>query len=125
MFGINSAKYINAATDISDGFYGDLIKILNNNFGASITKKNIPVSRNIKNIIKDNNLIISMNKLLTWGDDYELILIINKKYRNKIKSLAKINKVKLSMVGSIIKEKGIFDDSMNLIKKLSSFDHFC
>ena len=36
MFGSKSSKYINAAVDISDGFYGDLQKILHGKFGAKI-----------------------------------------------------------------------------------------
>ena len=39
MFGSIASKFINAATDISDGFYGDLNKILNNKVGASLIKK--------------------------------------------------------------------------------------
>ena len=38
MFGSKASKYINAAVDISDGFYGDLQKILHGKFGAKISK---------------------------------------------------------------------------------------
>jgi len=39
-------------------------------------------------------------------------------------NLSKKHNVKLSIVGSIIKKRGIFDNSFNLIKNISSFDHF-
>ncbi|MBS56888.1 MAG: thiamine-phosphate kinase [Rickettsiales bacterium] len=125
MFGSIAFKYINSAIDISDGFYGDLKKMLNNRFGAIINKKNIPISNNLKRIIIENNFKINIDQVLSWGDDYQLIFIANKKFRNKIQNLGKKNNIKLSNVGSVTKTKGIFDDSMKLIKKLSSFDHFC
>ncbi len=125
IFGSIASKFITASIDISDGFYGDLNKILNNKVGAKIIKKNIPISKSIKSLILDNYSQINIDQILRWGDDYQLIFTANKKYKNKINNLAKKNNIKLSNVGSIIKEKGIFDDSMNLIKNLSSFDHFC
>jgi len=124
MFGSIASKYITSAIDISDGFYGDLYKVLKNNFGAKINKKNIPISSNLKKIISENKSKIFIDQILSWGDDYQLIFTANKKYKIKINNLAKKNSVKLSKVGSIIKFKGIFDDSMNLIENLSSFDHF-
>ena len=39
MFGFIASNFINAATDISDGFYGDLNKILNNKVGAILFNK--------------------------------------------------------------------------------------
>ena len=86
--------------------------------------KNIPISNKINHVISDNQSKINIDQILSWGDDYELIFTANKKFRNKIINLGKQNKVKLSKIGSVIKTKGIFDDSMTMIKKLSSFDHF-
>jgi thiamine-monophosphate kinase len=125
MFGYIGSKIINAATDISDGFYGDLKKILNGKYGAKLKKNNIPILSNLKRVFLDNTSLINLDDILRWGDDYELIFTSNRKRRNKIFSLAKKNNVKLSIVGTIIKKKGIFDDSMSLIKNVSSFDHFC
>ena len=124
MFGNIAFKYISSASDISDGFYGDLNKILNNNLGAKLNVKNIPISNNLKSIILLNSSIININDILNWGDDYQLIFTANKKFRNTLIKLAKKNHVKLSNVGSIIKKKGIFDDSMTLIENIRSFDHF-
>ncbi len=124
MFGFKASKYINSATDISDGFYGDLQKILNVKFGAKIFKDSIPISVDLKKIMK-NNKTVKFSELLSWGDDYELIFTSFKKNRKKLLNLAKKNKVKISLVGKIIKKNGIFDDSLKLIKNISSFDHFC
>ena len=117
-------KFITAATDISDGFYGDLNKILNNKVGAMINKKDFLISKNLRNIISTNKLKISIEDVLSWGDDYQLVFTANKKFRNQINNLGKINNVKLMNIGRIIKDKGIYDDSMNIIKNPSSYDHF-
>jgi len=124
MFGSISYKYISAATDISDGFYGDLNKILNNKVGAVINKKDFLISNNLRNIISKNKFKISIEDILSWGDDYELVFTANKKFRNQINNLGKANNIKLTNIGRIIKNKGIYDDSMNIIKNPSSFDHF-
>ncbi len=124
MFGVIASKFISAAVDISDGFYGDLNKILNNKVGATIKSKKIPISNNLRNIILDNNSIIKIDDILNWGDDYQLLFTADKKFQNKLQYLAKKNNTRLTNVGSIIKLKGIFDDSMSLIKNYSSFDHF-
>ena len=124
MFGNIASKYISSAIDISDGFYGDLNKILNNNLGAKLSIKNIPISNTLKSIIFSNSSIININDILNWGDNYQLIFTSNKKFKNTIVKLAKKHHVKLSNVGSIIKKKGIYDDSMSLIKNIRSFDHF-
>ena len=124
MFGSIAYKFISAATDISDGFYGDLNKILNNKVGAIINKKDFLISKNLRNIISTNKFKISIEDILSWGDDYKLVFTANKKFRNQINNLGKINSVKLINIGIIIKDKGIYDDSMNIIKNPSSYDHF-
>ena len=124
MFGSVASNFINAATDISDGFYGDLNKILNNKVGAILFKKDFLISKNLRNIISTNKSEISIKDILSWGDDYQLVFTANKKFNNQINKLGKKNNIKLTHIGTVIKDKGIFDDSMNLIKNPSRFDHF-
>ncbi len=124
MFGKILSNHINAAIDISDGFYGDLNKILNKRFGARINLKKIPITNNLKSVILKNNINFDIEQILGWGDDYQLIFTASKKNRHKILKLGKKNKFRLTNVGYVIKTLGIFDDSMKLIKNLSSFDHF-
>jgi len=124
MFGSKAYKYINSAKDISDGFLGDLSKILSGRFGARINTKLIPFSGILnKNLIKNNSLI-KLEDILNWGDDYELVFTSYKKNRQKLLNLSKKNRVKISLVGSVIKKPGIFDDSLKIIKNINSFDHF-
>ena len=125
MFGSKASKYINAAVDISDGFYGDLQKILHGKFGAKISRESIPISDIAKKFLTDNANKIKFSDILFWGDDYELLFTAFKQNRKKLLTLAKRNKVKISLVGSIINKTGIYDDSLRPIINTNSFDHFC
>ena len=124
MFGSKAYKYINSAIDISDGFFGDLSKMLNGKYGASIDTKSLPLKSEIKKILNKNSSIIKLNDILSWGDDYELIFTSFKKNRKKLINFSKKYKFKISLVGYIIEKPGIFNDSMKRIKNISSFDHF-
>jgi len=124
MFGSKAYKYINSAIDISDGLLGDLSKILNGKFGAKLNTKLIPLSTMLKTIMIKHKSLFKLEDILNWGDDYELIFTSFKKNREKLLNLSKKNRVKLSLVGSIIKTPGLFDDSQKPIKNINSFDHF-
>ena len=124
MFGSKAYQYINSAIDISDGFFGDLSKILDGKYGAKINMKAIPLSPLLKKNITKHNSQIKLEDILNWGDDYELIFTSSKRNSEKLLNLSKKNRVKLSLVGSIVKKPGIFDDSLKIIKKIDSFDHF-
>ena len=122
-YGNKIANYASSAIDISDGFYGDLSKlILESNKGASIEFKNLPFSLKTKKLIKNKK--INVNYLLSAGDDYELIFTSNPKHSLKIKRIFKNINVKISKVGRIIEKKGVYIDNykVNFINK--SFDHF-
>ena len=89
MFGYKAAKYINSAIDISDGFFGDLNKILNDKYGAKINIKSIPISNILKKILLNKQSKFYLKDILNWGDDYELIFTSNKKNNYKLLNLAK------------------------------------
>ena len=87
-------------------------------------KKNLLISGNLRGIISTNKSKVSIEDILSWGDDYELVFTAHKKFKNLINNLGKKNNIKLTNVGKVIKDRGIYDDSMNIIKNPSSFDHF-
>ena len=122
-YGNKIANYASSAIDISDGFYGDLSKlILESNKGASIEFKNLPFSLKTKKLIKNKK--INVNYLLSAGDDYELIFTTNPKHSQKIKSLFKNINVKISKVGRIVEKKGVYLDNNRVDFINKSFDHF-
>lgn len=116
------SKYCSSMKDISDGFVGDLKKILNNNAGAFIKTSNIPISTYAKKILSTKHF--KFEDIIDAGDDYGLIIIAKDKYRTKIKKICQKNKIKISLVGKIVRKKGIHFDSQLSIDNFKYFDHF-
>jgi len=111
-----------AAIDISDGFYGDLDNLLlHNNLGAKIDIKSIPILPKLKSLIHLHR--IQINKLLSAGDDYEILFTSNVKKRNFINALSKKIKIKITKVGTIINKKGIYIDGKILNLNKRSFQY--
>ena len=121
MFGSKAINYISSCIDISDGFLGDLSKLLNNKFGADIYYSKLPFSNSAKLLI--NKKKISINALLNGGDDYELLFTSSKQNDTKISNIAQKNRIKITKVGRIIKRKGIYDSSSKLILPNNSFHY--
>ena len=115
---------INSMKDISDGLIGDLTEMLNGKHGALINLNKIPLSINTAKILKTRNNF-KIENLLNAGDDYELIFISSQKQRNKILKIGEKNNVKISLIGKIVREKGIHFDSHLDMKNIKKFDHFC
>ena len=112
-----------SAIDISDGFYGDLIKIINNKFiGANIYSSKIPYSSNLKKLFAKK--IIEPNDVLNSGDDYELLFTAPKQKSNKLKKIAEKHKYRITKVGRITDKIGIYIDDKKAIKLKSSYQHF-
>ena len=112
-----------SAIDMSDGFYGDLEKIINERkIGASINSSLIPFSIKTKRLIK--NKIINFNYLLSAGDDYELLFTAQSRNSSTINRLAKNNNVKITKVGRIIEKKGLYLDGKKIKITNKSFQHF-
>ena len=120
--GYKFSNYVKSMKDISDGFIGDLRKMLNNKYGAEINLKKIPLSINLKKLI--NNKVLNFKKILNSGDNYQLIIISNSKLRKKILNISKVNKFKITRVGHIIEKSQILDDSKNPLIIPREFDHF-
>ena len=111
-----------SAIDISDGFYGDLDKLLlRKNLGANIDVGSIPILPKLKDLICLHR--IKINKLLSAGDDYEILFTSNSKKRNFINTLSKKIKIKITKVGTIINKKGIYADGKILSLNKRSFQY--
>ena len=111
-----------SAIDISDGFYGDLENLINEQkIGASIHSNLIPFTSKTKQLIK--NKIINLKYVLSAGDDYELLFTAESKNTSKIMRLAKNNNIKITKVGRIVEKNGLYLDG-NKIKIINkSFKH--
>ncbi len=113
----------NCAIDVSDGLLSDLNHICkNSNLSAEIYLKEIPFSE--KKLSLDEKL-----KLISAGDDYELIFTVDCKNQKKIIAAAKKLNLKLTCIGILqknSKEKLILlDENFRKIKlKKLGYEHF-
>ena len=122
MIGSKIIKFCNSGIDISDGFLGDLSKLLTNNLGAELLSSKLPFSKNTSQLIR--NEIIDPKLLLNSGDDYEIIFTAPSNYDCMINGISKKNNLKISKVGRIINKYGIFLDGKKLLKSNNSFQYF-
>ena len=121
LLGEEISNFVNCAIDISDGFLGDLSKLLNNSLGAELNSSAFPFSINAKKLI--NTKAINSFSLLKSGDDYELIFTTTNQNESKILNIFKRNNYKISKVGRIIEKKGIFIDKKKLLKSNISYQY--
>ena len=122
MLGSKIINISNSCIDISDGFLGDLSKLLNHKKGAYLYYSKLPFSLNAKNLI--GKKIIKTTSLLNGGDDYELILTCSPANDLKIINIAVKNRIKITKVGRIIKDKGVFLEGSKLMFPNNSFQYF-
>ena len=116
-------NHVSSAIDISDGFYGDLENLISEkNIGASIDSNLIPFSNKTKKLIRKR--VVNIDYLQSAGDDYELIFTANSKKFLMIKQLSKDNNIKITKVGRITQEKGIYLDNMKIKIINKSYQHF-
>ena len=70
---------------------------------SEINSRKIPISTKAKTILKKKYL--SLNDLISAGDDYELAFSVSEKNLEFIKKVGKTKKVKVSVIGKFTKEK--------------------
>ena len=122
LIGSKIVKIANCGIDVSDGFLGDLSKLLNNKFGADLFFSKIPFSKNALQLI--NNKIIDPISLLNGGDDYELIFTCSNLLDDMIQKIANKQNYKISKVGRITNKSGISLDGKKIKNSSNSFQYF-
>jgi len=122
MLGSKIINFSNSCIDISDGFLGDLSKLLNNKMGVELFYTKLPFSIKAKSLI--NKKIVKIISLLNGGDDYELIITCPSKNDMKIINIAFKNRIKITKVGRIIDRQGIYFNGLKLILPNNSFQYF-
>jgi len=96
----NLLKFANTSIDISDGLIADLEKMINNqDLSYQLNEDRIPVSKNLSKLIKDNK--IKKSKMISNGDDYQILFTANMNKRRIINNTSKILGVKITKIGRI------------------------
>ena len=97
-------KFATSSIDLSDGLIIDLEKLTNNqNSSYQIYFDKIPLSNNLKSIIRSKNLI--KKNLISKGDDYQVLFTASRRYRSLIKKISSLKKLKITRIGKILHSK--------------------
>ena len=114
----NLSKFASSSIDLSDGLIADLEKLINkqkNSYRLFFDK--IPLSKNLNSILNVKKL--SKIKIVSKGDDYQILFTANSKYRNLIKKISVLKKIKITQIGKIVNSKhksSIIDKNGHKIK---------
>ena len=125
-FGKKIGIYASSCTDISDGFLADLNNLISSSkCGAEIIINTIPFTKQTKELI--NKKIVTIEYVLSSGEDYQLFFTAKKKFSNSIKKLAYQSSTKISKIGRIIKKRDLLvlnSKRQKLSFKVLGFKHF-
>ena len=93
-------KFANTSIDISDGLIADLEKMLNKqNLSYQLNEDKIPISQQLINLIKAKK--ISKSKLISNGDDYQVLFTANPDKSRIIYNTSKNLGIKITKIGKI------------------------
>tara|TARA_Y100000992_G_scaffold279230_1_gene225349 strand:- start:444 stop:1403 length:960 start_codon:yes stop_codon:yes gene_type:complete len=104
-------KYANTSIDISDGLIADLEKMINvQNLSYILYEKNIPVSKNLLNLIEKKK--IRKSDIISKGDDYQILFSASPFKRGIINTISKNLGIKITQIGKMtsINNKSIIID---------------
>ena len=92
--------FANTSIDISDGLIADLEKMINSqNFSYKLYEDKIPISKQLYSLIKTKRL--NKSKLISNGDDYQVLFTANPAKSRIIQATAKILSTKITKIGKI------------------------
>ena len=100
----NFLSFANTSIDVSDGLLADLEKLINKqNISYKLNLNSIPISINLNKLL----LLKKMNKIsfISRGDDYQVLFTANPRYRNFIKKISSLKKIKITLIGKILHSK--------------------
>ena len=92
--------FANSSIDISDGLITDLEKLINNQkLSYKLYISNIPLSNNLKRLIKLRNL--KKISFISKGDDYQILFTANQSKARIINKISQSLGIKISKIGKI------------------------
>ena len=123
------APYAHAAIDVSDGLLQDLAHVLNaSGVGAQLNESSLPRHPALAPLGRTaEGASIVRRALLAGGDLYELCFTAAPAQREQIEHIGRALKLRLSRIGTIVKEPGVvvYDQAGAVVTDLPlGFDHF-
>jgi thiamine-monophosphate kinase len=97
-------NFANSSIDISDGLIADLEKMLNEqNLSYQLNLNKIPISKFLIKLIEKKK--IKKSKLISKGDDYQILFTASKDKSRIIANTSKNLGIKISKIGKIFSDK--------------------
>ncbi len=94
-------KFSNSSIDISDGLFADLEKMINNqNVSYEIQLHKVPISKYMEILLKKHRF--KKIKMISNGDDYQILFTASKNKSRIIKSISKKLNLKITKIGKIL-----------------------
>ena len=94
-------KFSNSSIDISDGLFADLEKMINSqNLRYEIHLDKVPISKQMEILIKEHRF--QKIKMISNGDDYQILFTANKNKSRIIKAASKKLNLKITKIGRIL-----------------------
>jgi thiamine-monophosphate kinase len=94
-------KFSNSSIDISDGLFADLEKMINSqNVKYEIHLDKVPISKQMEILIKEHRF--QKIKMISNGDDYQILFTANKNKSRIIKAASKKLNLKITKIGRIL-----------------------
>ena len=111
-------QFCNSSIDISDGLFSDLEKLINKQkLNYEIYLDKIPTSKFFQLLTKSSKL--DKIKLISNGDDYQILFTANKNKSRIIKNISNKLNVKITKIGEILpsfQKSRIIDEKGNVIR---------
>jgi len=93
-------NFANTSIDISDGLIADIEKMMNKqNLSYELNEDEIPISKQLSSLIKNKKF--NKSKLISNGDDYQVLFTANPDKSRIITSTSKILGIKITKIGKI------------------------
>src|SRR5210317_1341676 len=111
-------KFSNSSIDISDGLFADLEKMINNqNVKYEIHLDKVPISKYMEILLKKHRF--KKIKMISNGDDYQILFTANKNKSRIIKAASKKLNLKITKIGRILPssdESSIIDQNGRVLR---------
>jgi thiamine-monophosphate kinase len=123
--GLLLRDFASACIDISDGLIADLSHITDSSqAGARIYFENIPLSKEFKQNLTDEALIVPL--VLSGGDDYQLCFTIPEKNSDEFEKIIKKTNILVTCIGEVGSESGVrcLKDNKEIDISEMGYQHF-
>jgi thiamine-monophosphate kinase len=111
-------KFSNSSIDISDGLFADLEKMINSqNVRYEIHLDKVPISKQMAILLKKHRF--KKIKMISNGDDYQILFTANKNKSRIIKAASKKLNLKITKIGRILPsshESSIIDQKGRVLR---------